>query len=328
MLSLPEDGRYGRAVVRPSASNRTLGEVRVRLLPVMSLAAVLLAAVRLGAQQPSAPPASTSAEEPAAPTIAPAQAHPPTDEDSGFDPAAVERGRQLLVQQCGFCHGSNARGGQQGPDLTRSDMVQSDENGKQLGAFLKVGRPELKMPKFDLPEKDVTDLAAFLHSTIQSVSNRGEYKILDIVVGDPKAGEAFFAGAGKCSACHSTTGDLKGIGALYDPTTLQGRVVMPRGGRRGRPGGSPDLPPFLESTAVKATVKTAAGEIFSGPLILVTDFDVMIYDPASQQPRTWLRTDGVPTVTLTDPLQAHVDMLRQWKDKDIHNMTAFLASLK
>jgi mono/diheme cytochrome c family protein len=296
----------------------------------MSLTAVLLTAVRLGAQQPGAPPAQAPPPKPAAPATAPAPAHPPTDEDAGFDPAAVERGRQLLVQQCGFCHGSNARGGQQGPDLTRSDMVQSDENGKQLGAFLKVGRPELKMPKFDLPENEVSDLAAFLHSTIQSVSNRDQYKILDIVVGDPKAGEAFFGGAGKCSACHSTTGDLKGIGAQYDPTTLQGRLVMPRGRRRRRPpqAGVRETPPFLESTAVKATVKTAAGETFTGPLILLTDFDVTVYDAASQQPRTWLRTDGVPTVTLTDPLQAHVDRVRTWTDTDIHNMTAFLASLK
>ena len=208
----------------------------MRLSPVTSLAVVLLTAARLGAQQPSAPPAAPAAPKPEAPAVAPAAAHPPTDEDGGFDPPRSKRGRQLLVQQCGFCHGSNARGGQQGPDLTRSDMVQSDENGRQLGAFLKVGRPELKMPKFDLPETDVSDLAAFLHSTIQSVSNRGEYKILDIVVGDPKAGEAFFAGAGKCSTCHSATGDLKGIGALTNPTTLQGRLVMPRGGPRRRPG--------------------------------------------------------------------------------------------
>jgi cytochrome c oxidase cbb3-type subunit III len=302
----------------------------VRLSPVMSLAAVLLTAVRLGAQQPSAPKAQAPPPKPAPPAVAPTAAHPPTDEDGGFDPASVERGRQLLVQQCGFCHGSNARGGQQGPDLTRSDLVQSDENGRQLGAFLKVGRPELKMPRFDLPESDVTDLAAFLHSTIQSVSNRDEYKILDILVGDPKAGEAFFNGAGKCSACHSATGDLKGIGADYDPTTLQGRLVMPRGGRRRRsaPGGGRETPPFLEPSAVRATVKTAAGETFTGPLILLTDFEVTIFDGGSGQPRTWLRNDGVPAVTLTDPLQAHVDMLRQWNDTDIHNMTAFLASLK
>ena len=226
----------------------------MRLSPVMSLAAVLLAAARLGAQQPEAPP-----KPPPAPTLAAAPAHPPADEDGKFDAAAVERGRQLLVQQCGFCHGSNARGGQQGPDLTRSDLVQSDENGKQLGAFLKVGRPELKMPKFDLPEKDVVDLATFLHSEIQSVSDRGEYKILDIVVGDPKAGEAFFNGAGQVQhvplAGRRPQGhrrEVRGPGRR-----CSGRFVMPRGGRRGgaAAGGARETPPFLEPTAVKATVK-------------------------------------------------------------------------
>jgi mono/diheme cytochrome c family protein len=298
---------------------------------VISVAAVLLTAVRLGAQQPPAAP------PPAAPppASAPAPAHPPTPDEATpkFDPASVERGKALLVAQCGFCHGSNARGGQQGPDLTRSDLVQSDENGKQLGAFLKVGRPELKMPKFDLPDKDVVDLATFLHSEIASVSDRGKYKILNIVVGDPKAGEAFFNGAGKCSACHSPEGDLRGVGAKYDDAaTLQGRIVMPRGRpprRRGpRPAGQSDVPPHLQPTAVKATVTLPSGEKVTGPLVRLTDFDVTIYDPAAQQMRSWLRTGGSPTVVLTDPLQAHVDMVRKWTDTDIHDMTAFLATLK
>jgi mono/diheme cytochrome c family protein len=290
----------------------------------MPLAVVLLASVRSSAQQPPSPP-------PPAPA-APAPAHPPrTDEGEQVDSKAVERGREIMVQQCGFCHGSNARGGQAGPDLTRSDMVQSDENGKQLGAFLKVGRPELKMPRFDLPEQDLTDLAAFLHAAIQAVSNRRDYKILDIVVGDPKAGEAFFKGAGKCNSCHSPTADLAGVGSRYsDPATLQGRLVMPRGRvRRGPPrGGDAEKPPYLEATAVKATVTLASGEAFTGPLIRLTDFDVTVYDAAEQQARSWLRTDGVPAVTLQDPLQAHMDQLRRWTDTDIHNLTAFLVTLK
>ena len=88
------------------------------------------------------------------------------------------------------------------------------------------------------------------------------------------------------------------------------------------------MPPFLQSTAVKATVTLPSGETVTGPIIRLTDFDVTIYDPAAQQLRSWLRTDGVPAVTLTDPLQAHVDLLRKWTDTDIHNMTAFLATLK
>jgi len=164
------------------------------------------------------------------------------------------------------------------------------------------------------------------------VSDRGKYKILNIVVGDPKAGEAFFNGAGKCASCHSPEGDLRGIGAkVEDAVTLQQRFLMPRGGRPRRRGPRPpggDVPPFLQSTAVKATVTLPSGETVTGPIIRLTDFDVTIYDPAAQQLRSWLRTDGVPAVTLSDPLQAHVDLLRKWTDTDIHNMTAFLATLK
>jgi cytochrome c oxidase cbb3-type subunit 3 len=302
----------------------------LRRTHVISAAAVLLAAVRLGAQQPPAAP--PPAAPPPASAPAPAHAPAPGDPAPRFDPAAVERGKTLLVTQCGFCHGSNARGGQQGPDLTRSDLVQSDENGKQLGAFLKVGRPELNMPKFDLPEKDVADLATFLHAEIASVADRGKYKILDILVGDPKAGQAFFNGAGKCNTCHSPEGDLRGVGSKYeDAVTLQGRLVMPRGRGRGRGprrAGQSDLPPHLQPTAVKATVTLPSGEKVTGPLVRLTDFDVTLYDPAAQQMRSWLRTGGSPAVTLTDPLQAHVDMLRKWTDTDMHNMTAFLATLK
>src|SRR5439155_10540473 len=124
------------------------------------------------------------------------------------DTAAVERGRQAFSQDCGFCHGANARGGSSGPDLTRSTLVLEDEGGKQLGDFLRVGRPDKGMPKFDESAAQAADLAAFLHGAIYLNSNRRLYKILDIVVGDPKAGEAYFNGAGRCSSCHSPARDL------------------------------------------------------------------------------------------------------------------------
>ena len=241
----------------------------------------------------------------------------------GFDQAAVERGQQLLVAQCGFCHGSNARGGSGGPDLTRSALVQDDEGGKAIGEFLRTGRPDKGMPSFNLPAEQVSDLATFLHATIYLAANRRLYKILDIVTGDPKAGEAFFRGAGKCSSCHSATGDLKGVGAKYDPAVLQGRFLIPRGGRGGVPGR-----PYLDKNAVKVTVTLPSGQSFTGPLVRVTDFDVTLYDAASDQPRSWLRTGDVPKVTVTDPLQAHVDLWTKWTDADMHNMTAYLASLK
>jgi mono/diheme cytochrome c family protein len=236
----------------------------------------------------------------------------------------VERGQRVFVAQCGFCHGSNATGGQSGPDLIRSPLVMDDENGKELGEFLKAGRPDKGMPKFEMSEDQYRDIAAFLHQRIAAAANRGSYKILNIVVGDAKAGEAFFNGPGKCNTCHSPTGDLKGIGAKYDPVTLQGRIVMPRG-RGGFGGGRGRGGPQGPVTTVTVTLPT--GQSFSGALVRITDFDVTLRD-ADGVLRSFTRDGDTPKVETKDPLQAHVDMLARWKDSDIHNMTAYLVTLK
>ena len=245
-----------------------------------------------------------------------------------FDQAAVERGRQLLVAECGFCHGSSARGGQSGSDLTRSALVQDDEDGQQLGEFLRAGRLDRGMPKFDFSRGQISDLATFLHAAIYLAANRRLYQILDIVTGDLKAGEAFFNGAGKCTTCHSVTGDLKGVGSKFDPPTLQNRFVMPRGGRGAVPPGGVPPPAYLDKNAVTVTVTLPSGQSFTGAMVRVTDFDVTLYDPVTEQLRSWLRNGNVPKVTITDPLQAHVDMWTKWTDADMHDMTAYLASLK
>jgi mono/diheme cytochrome c family protein len=242
------------------------------------------------------------------------------------DAGAVERGQRLLVEQCGFCHGANARGGSGGPDLTRSALVQTDEDGKQLAEFIAAGRPDKGMPKFDLARSQVSDLAAFLHASIYANSNRRLYKILDIVVGDAKAGETYFNGAGRCRSCHSPTGDLKGVGAKYEPATLQGRLLLPRGRERGP--GSPAVPMYADPTALRVTVTPPSGEPVTGGLVRLTDFEVTLYDAGAGRMRSWLRNGETPKVTVTDPLQAHVDHLTKWTDAEMHNMTAYLAGLK
>src|SRR5258708_22599291 len=245
---------------------------------------------------------------------------PVTDKD------AVDRGEKLLAAQCGFCHGANGRGGSGGPDLTRSTLVQTDENGRQLADFLATGRPDKGMPKFDLSGVEVSDLAAFLHAAIYANSNRRLYKILDIVVGDAKAGEVYFNGAGRCGSCHSPTGDLKGVGEKYEPAALQGRLLLPR--RRERANGPSSTPLYADPTAVQVTVTLPSGAPVSGGLVRLTDFEVTLYDAIAGRVRSWLRSGDTPKVTVKDPLQAHLDQLTKWTDADMHNMTAFLARLK
>jgi hypothetical protein len=142
-----------------------------------------------------------------------------------------------------------------------------------------------------------------------------------VLVGDAKAGEQYFNGGGGCNKCHSTAGDLKGVGGKYDVATLQDRLVMPRAGRGGFGGrGAATNTPF-------ATVTLPSGETIKGAPVRVTDFDVVIR-LADGSTKTWARNRGVPKVEITDPLQAHIDIMTRLSDTDMHNLTAYLATFK
>jgi len=233
----------------------------------------------------------------------------------------MERGKAAFVATCGFCHGSNARGGESGPDLLRSVVVLDDEGGKELGEFLRTGRPGSGMPAFSLPPDRTADLATFLHSQITAAAFRKTYQILNILVGNAKAGEAYFNGEGKCSGCHSGSRDLKGIGAQYDAETLQSKIVMPGPGRGRSAGVTTGVPP------IAVVVTNRNGETTRGSLVQITDFYVTLRDSAGAT-RTFTRNGDVPKVELSDPLQVHIDLLGKYTDKNIHDLTAYLATFK
>lgn len=235
-----------------------------------------------------------------------------------FDTAAVERGRAAFGAACGFCHGGGARGGEGGPDLLRSALVLDDENGKQLGEFVKGGRPDKGMPAFPaLPAPQAADIATFLHQQIASITRRSVQ--INIVTGDARAGEAFFNGTGKCGSCHSITGDLKGVGSKYDPLMLQEKAVMPRmqGGFGAPPSG----------VRPSVTVTLPSGEVPTGTLLHISEFDVSLRDGKGVT-HTYARDGEAPKVEVKDPLQGHIDMLGQLTDKNMHDLTAYLVTLK
>jgi hypothetical protein len=199
-------------------------------------------------------------------------------------------------------------------------IVLDDDGGAGLGEFLRTGRPGEGMPRFNLPAEQISDIAAFLHQRITDAEFRQTYKVLNVLVGNPKAGEAYFNGAGACRNCHSPDSDLKGLSTKYDAETLQNRIVMPRA-RRARPEES-------GRAAVTATVTIPSGASYTGALVRMTDFDVTIRE-ASGAMRTFARSDeNNPRIERRDPLEGHWQHLPKWTDADLHNVTAYLATLK
>lgn len=233
------------------------------------------------------------------------------------NPEAVERGSQVFTAKCGGCHGATAKGTNRAPDLVRSLLVLDDEKGILIAPVIRNGRPEKGMPKLNLTEDQISDVVAWLHVQTYAADHRNTYLFLDALTGDPKKGEAYFNGAGKCSTCHSAAGDLKGIGAKYDAHDMQGRWLQPRSFGRG--GASKD--------ASTVTVTLANGKVYTGTLDRLDDFNVALHD-ANGDYHSFDRNGNVPKVEVHNPLKAHIDMLRQYTDADIHNVTAYLETLK
>jgi mono/diheme cytochrome c family protein len=262
------------------------------------------------------------AQEPPARMAGPARGEAAAIAGAKEDPAAYERGVKLYATHCAGCHGNTGRGNPGAPDLIRSIVVLTDEKGILITPVLKNGRPDQGMPKPNLTDAQIADLVAWLHVQTYSAGHRNTYAFQDVVTGNAKAGEAYFKGAGGCTQCHSTTGDLKGIAAKFDSMSLQQRWLGPRsGGGRGGPA-------VTSRNAMTVKVTLPSGETIAGRLDRIDDFSVSLRDSAGKYHSFFRDSPSVPKVEITDPLRAHVDLLSKYTDTDIHNVTAYLVTLK
>ena len=235
------------------------------------------------------------------------------------DPAVVDRGKSLYSVNCQFCHGADTRGGDSGPSLLRSQLVQNDQNGEMIAPVVQEGRPP-RMPRFDFTPSQIADIATFLHSFTINSRDPARIKPESIVTGDAAAGQAYFRA--KCASCHSITGDLKGLAARFsDPRALQQWWLMPGGGGRG--GNTPAGATLRPATA---TITFRNGPTFEGRLVRIDEFTVVVMEPDGTT-RSFRRDGENPNVDVHDPLQPHQALLRVYSDKDIHDVTAYLVKL-
>ena len=283
----------------------------MRSTVVLAAAAALftLIVVAYPAAQGPPPPQGRTAPPPF-----PAQLRPPGD------PALIARGTGLYGVHCRVCHGADLRGGDQGgPNLLRSDTVLNDKAGERIGPVIANGQGA--MPPIRVTTEDARAIAEFIHSVTAKLARQGgpppgAAPVLNILVGDPAAGETYFKE--RCGSCHSATGDMKGIGSR-EPTALQNYWISAGGRLAGGRGG--------RSRPVPVIVTPAQGQKVEGTLVRLDDFYVTV-ELAEGTQRTFRRDGDQPAITIRDPLAPHIQLLTTLADRDIHNVTAYLVTLK
>jgi cytochrome c oxidase cbb3-type subunit 3 len=230
-----------------------------------------------------------------------------------YPPDQITAGQRLFTAQCGFCHGRDAMGGESGPDLTRAASVAEDVRGDKLGPLLRAGRADKGMPAFTLSAGDLDAIVAFVHdqkTKAESLTGgRRTVEIADLQTGDPEAGRRYFAGA--CAKCHSATGDLAGVARRLQGLPLLQRMLYPA--------------PRRDGSKATVTVTLSSGEVITGRLAYRDEFTIALTDAGG-----WYRAWPVRQVTfqVNDPLQAHVDQLGKYTDGDMHDVLAYLQTLR
>ncbi len=228
-----------------------------------------------------------------------------------YTPALVEEGKNLFRQDCSFCHGREAGGGEGGPDLTRSKLVTQDVGGNKIGPTVRNGRADKGMPSFNLTDQQLSALTAFIHAQQDlASSNKGGRKgvdAADLQTGDAEAGKRYFQSTGGCTACHSPTGDLAGIASRLKGLELEEQMLYPKNAKP------------------KVTVTLASGQMIAGILQYLDEFTIGITDSDGAY-RSWRIADVQYKV---DPaLNAHAELLSKYSDANIHDLMAYLQTLR
>lgn len=242
---------------------------------------------------------------------------PPTAIPQEYAPELVATGRTRFAANCGFCHGPDTTGGSGGADLTRSELVAGDERGNRISPLVRAGRAEAGMPAFPaLAAADLTAIVAFIHDqktkAESATGGRRSVDAADLATGNARAGRRYFQSA--CTGCHSATGDLAGIASRVEGLALLRRMLYPGGTQPGSPARRPT-----------AIVTARDGEKITGEVASRDEFTIAVID-ADGRYRSW-PADRV-SIAIADPLEGHVEQLARYTDATMHDVLAYLHTLR
>ncbi|MEZ2347665.1 c-type cytochrome [Terriglobus sp. RCC_193] len=234
------------------------------------------------------------------------------------DPKAVEHGKQVYTQKCASCHAADLRGTDTGVNILRSQPALTDHGNDHLTPIMLGQWTGMQTHKVDISNADAAAVGAYVRSLLALIGSQGRapydaMKQPNIVVGDAVIGKTTFAKT--CGSCHSVDGDLKGFARRVSSPKLMQQAWL-----RGT---------YLGATpvVVTATVTEPGKAAVAGTLIHVDDFLVTLKVEDGTQ-ETFVRNGAVPKVVVKDPLDAHRTLLPKYTDKDIHDITAYLVTLK
>ena len=237
-----------------------------------------------------------------------------------YSPEQIQAGQALFAGQCSFCHGRDAAGGEGGPDLTASELVAQDVHGEKIGPVVRNGRLDKGMPAFAPTDEQLATIVAFIHDRKAKAKEgrRRTVDVTDLQTGNAEAGMRYFNGAGGCAKCHSPSGDLAGIAGKLQGLELLRRMLYPEERRSTVPAGPTGQVPT-------ATVTLPSGQTITGKLAYRDEFTISLVD-ASGWYRSWPASQVKSAVT--NPLEAHAELLRKYTDEDMHNVLAYLQTLR
>jgi cytochrome c oxidase cbb3-type subunit 3 len=230
----------------------------------------------------------------------------------------VQAGQTLFAAQCAFCHGRDAAGGETGPDLTSSEIVERDVGGNEIGTVVRTGRSDKGMPQFNLTDSDLAAIVAFIHDEKAKAEakpgRRRNVQPEDLQTGNADEGKDYFNGAGGCSKCHSPTGDLAGVANRLRGLALLQRMLYPKP-RKSGPADSP----------ATVTVTLATGRTVTGTLAYQDEFVIGLTDSSGWY-CSWVKS-GLK-FKVVNPLEAHREQLGKYTDETMHNVLAYLQTLR